>query len=345
MKQLDPISVNQQLAHKNTLLVDIRSPSTCAEGVPLGARLMTVDELHNQAEQLKTEFNQVFVLCYQGATSARVCEQLGDGFCSVQGGFAAWTAQQLATEIPSLTSHKVRYERPIKIYGEAAQLRLAKSHVLVVGAGGLGSPALLYLAGSGVGQVTVIDDDVVTLNNLHRQILYREQDLGASKVLCAQARLAELNSDISIHAVNERLTHDNAHHLMASVDLIIDGSDNVSTRYLINDVCLELRKPWLFAAVSGFDVQVAMFTHPGLCYRCLFPGIEEGDLGSCNEEGILGPIPGLAAMLQVNESIKYLTDSGSGLKNEMLTYDLLNHEFKMLKYPAVKNCKHRENHT
>ncbi len=326
------------------LLVDIRSPVAWAEGVAPQALLLSADELRGQALDLLAEHQLVYVMCYQGQSSSILCAELGDGFVSVAGGFAAWQAQGLAIEVPQLAEQDIRYDRQIKIpgFGQAGQQRLAEAHILVIGAGGLGSPALLYLAGSGVGQLTLVDDDVVALHNLHRQILYTEQDVNLSKVEQAKQRLQQLNGNTRIHAVNERLTADNAHELVAAADLVIDGSDNVTTRYVLNDVCLQLQKPWLFAAVSGFSIQVAMFGPDTLCYRCLFPDLAEGALGNCNEEGILGPVPGLAAMIQVLEAIKLITQSSSNLKHHLLTYDLLTHDFKMLKYPAQTSCQHRE---
>ena len=184
---------------------------------------------------------------------------------------------------------------------------------------------------------------MVSLSNLHRQILYRENDIGIKKSTQAANELKRLNSSIVINAICDRLSESNVTDLTKGVDMIIDGSDNIQTRYLINDHCNQMAVPWVFATVTGFEIQVAVFGHEAgeQCYRCLFPHISEIDAGNCSAEGILGSVPGMAAMVQVTEAIKYLTGIGENLRNKMMAYNVLNHQFKVLKYPPQQQCQHR----
>ncbi len=347
---LGPNEVLQAIKAGAGVLVDVRTASAWSGGIPSGAQCLTQEAFLATAKIMAQDHDHVFIICYRGHTSQQLAEKLNVSgvkkFTSVEGGFQAWAEQGFPTEVPEFDDQDLRYERQTKLkgFGAAAQAKLKDAHVLVVGAGGLGSPALLYLAGSGVGKLTLVDKDTVALHNLHRQILFTEADIGGSKVKVAKQRLSQLNSAIQIEVCDEFLSADNAESLMGDVDLILDGSDNINTRYLINEYSLKLNKPWVFAAVSGFDVQLTFFSgKPELpCYRCLFPDLEAGNIASCSQEGILGPVPALAAMLQTTEAIKFLTGMGHTLQQQMLSYDLLNHHFKVLKYPANKSesCQH-----
>ena len=350
MLNIDAKEVALLSLNSAAVVVDVRSPSDWISGVPEQALLWSENKLMKQAPQLKQDGKKVYIICYHGHTSLKLAEQLtqqwGDCFYSVKGGYTAWQVQNLPTRVPTDRPVVNRYERQIKLpgFGEVSQQKLRESHVFVVGAGGLGTPALLYLAGAGIGRITLIDDDTVAVHNLHRQILYQQVDVGQSKAAVAKQRLEALNSNIQVRALNQRLDTDNVEKLFAGVDLVIDGSDNINSRYVINDACLKLNKPWLFAAVSGFDIQLALFSgDPSQpCYRCLFPNINDSDTDNCAEAGILGPVPGLAGLLQATEAIKYLTGMGDCVSQKMLSYDVLHHQFKVLKYPAQisNNCQH-----
>lgn len=354
MLSINPEVIAQQSNESHVVLVDIRSPSARLKGMPLNAKSWSKEQLSDQAKLLKQQGKKVYILCYKGLTSAQVAAELmqlwGEGFYSVEGGFEAWQHLGLPVETPvsslSIDPSMDRYERQIKSagFGQANQQKLLNSHVLVVGAGGLGTPALLYLAGAGIGKITLVDDDIIALHNLHRQVLYQQADVGDYKSKVAEQRLKALNSDIDIKALNQRVTAENADQLFAGVDLVIDGSDNINTRYVINDACLALGKPWVFAAVVDFTIQLALFTGDKLfpCYRCLFPGLIDSEMDNCEAAGILGFVPGLAGMLQVTEAIKYITGMGDCLEQQMLNYDLLQHQFKVLKYPSEinNNCQH-----
>ena len=341
-QEIDPLAASQLAQDSDSLLIDIRSASDWADGIPWGATLMSVEQLAAQESELRSQYQHIFLLCYQGVTSRQWAKRLGPPFQSVQGGFAAWQAANLSQSQLDDVSAINRYDRQIQLLGEAAQSRLAKSHVLVVGAGGLGAPALLYLAGAGVGRITLLDADQVALHNLHRQVIYQQSEVGKNKAMSAAEQLKKLNQDIEIVALDQNFDENSAESLMSVADLVLDGTDNMVTRYLINDTSLKLNKTWIFAAVDGFDLQVALFTgdRSQPCYRCLFPDLEGQNIPNCNAGGILGPVPGLAAMLQCTEALKFLTATGPLLSQQLLSFDVLNHQYKVLKYPSGQTCKH-----
>ncbi len=228
-----------------------------------------------------------------------------------------------------------RYQRQIilKGFGEAGQRKLFQSKVLVVGAGGLGCPALQYLAAAGVGNIGVVDDDVVAMSNLHRQPLYSTGDIGFSKAEKAKHSLAKLNPGIKIIAYNKRLTTQNALAIIEVYDIVIDATDNFSSRYLINDACVLLNKPLVYGAVSQFEGQVALFNFQNekggipVNYRDLFPEPPNvGEILNCAEAGVLGVLPGIIGAMQANEAIKLITGIGKVLVNSLLTYNALNNQ-------------------
>lgn len=348
---LDPAAVYQALQNGHGCLIDVRQPSDWSQGVAIGAQCLSPMELLAQVENLKMAHQRLFIICHRGNQSRQLVQQIQDDhFINVSGGYHAWQAAALPTEIPATDANLAatygRYERQMRLSGFdlAAQQRLQQSHVLVVGAGGLGCPALLYLAGSGVGRLTLLDDDCVALHNLHRQILFTEADIGQPKATVAAQRLQQLNTRIDINAQVARLDQNNVDALVGAADLVLDGSDNIATRQVINDSCLQSKKPWIYAAVDGFEIQVSLFSgDPSQpCYRCLFPDIQPDAVANCDAQGVLGPVPGMAAMLQVTEAIKHLAQLQPTLIQQMLTYDVLHHRFKVLKYPANQSagCVH-----
>jgi len=229
-----------------------------------------------------------------------------------------------------------RYSRQtlLKGFGETGQEKLLRAKVLVIGAGGLGCPALQYLAAAGVGTIGIVDNDTVSLSNLHRQPLYTTADIGLFKSETAAKKLRELNPEISFHVYNERLTSSNALEIMAPFDIIIDGSDNFATRYLVNDACVLLDKPLVFGAVSQFEGQIAVFNFhssdksPAVNYRDLFPRPpKENEVLNCAEAGVLGVLPGIIGTMQASETIKLITGIGKPLINCLLTFNALNNQF------------------
>jgi adenylyltransferase/sulfurtransferase len=235
-----------------------------------------------------------------------------------------------------------RYHRHLILpgIGEEGQQRLQEARVLLVGAGGLGSPAALYLAAAGVGQLGIVDGDVVELSNLQRQVLHGTSDVGRAKVASAEARLRDLNPHVRVTAVGERLTSENALELLRGYDLIIDGSDNFPTRYLINDACVLLGKPNVYGSVSRFDGQASVFSAAeGPCYRCLFrEPPEPGLVPNCAEGGVFGVLPGLVGVIQATEAIKLITATGEPLVGRLLLIDALRMRFRTIEVARDPEC-------
>jgi molybdopterin/thiamine biosynthesis adenylyltransferase/rhodanese-related sulfurtransferase len=242
-----------------------------------------------------------------------------------------------------------RYHRQIILpeFGELGQQKMLKAKILVIGAGGLGCPVLQYLTAAGVGTIGIVDDDVVALNNLHRQVLYSANDIGLSKAERATAILQQLNSEIKIIAYNERLENQNALMLFEDFDIIIDGTDNFSTRYMINDACVLLKKPLVYGAISQFEGQVSVFnpqpikgTNEAVNYRDLFPDPpKEGEVLNCAEAGVLGILPGIIGTMMANETIKLITGIGEPLINRLLTYNALDNNILVLNLSARKDTR------
>ena len=234
-----------------------------------------------------------------------------------------------------------RYQRQITLpeLGLEGQARLGRAAVLIIGAGGLGSPTSLYLAAAGVGRIGLVDFDRVDETNLHRQILYGTSDIGRPKLEAARARLADLNPDISIETHEARLTSHNALEILAKYDVIIDGTDNFATRYLTNDACLLLGKPNVYGSIFRFDGQVSVFATPnGPCYRCLYPEPPPAHLApSCAEGGVLGVLPGVVGTLQAIEAIKLVTGIGETLAGRLLLFDALRTTFRTMR--LKKRCE------
>ncbi len=247
-------------------------------------------------------------------------------------------ADRLSLSPPELA----RYGRQLVLpeVGREGQERLKASRVLLVGAGGLGSPAALYLAAAGVGRLTLVDPDRVDRSNLHRQILYGEADVGRPKLEVAAARLHDTNPHVEVGAVPERFGAANAAALVADHDVVLDGTDNFAARYLVNDACVLAGKPNVFGAVLRFEGQVAVFwASRGPCYRCLFPEPPPAGLvPSCAEAGVLGVLPGIVGALQANEVLKLLLGVGEPLIGRLLVVDALPMRLREVAVPKSPNC-------
>lgn len=221
-----------------------------------------------------------------------------------------------------------RYQRHLKLdlIGVNGQKKLKAAKVLVIGAGGLGSPVLSYLAGAGVGHITIVDGDVVDLSNLQRQVIFTEDDLGVNKAQAAKKKLERLNPLISITAIPQYFSIENALDLTAQADLIIDGSDNFETRYLVNDACIISNKPFVYGSVFKFDGQVSVFNYKGgPTYRCLFPSPPKpGQMPSCADVGVMGVLPGIIGSLQASEAIKIICGIGEVLSGKVMLFNALN---------------------
>ncbi len=229
-----------------------------------------------------------------------------------------------------------RYARHVSLpdVGIEGQQLINKSRILVVGAGGLGSPVLLYLAAAGVGEIGIIDDDLVDMSNLQRQIIHAESDVGSSKVESAKAQILSINSSIKVTTWNTRLSPDNAHAILTGWDIVVDGTDNIPTRYLVDDVCKINEIPWIYGSIYRFEGQASVFNFKGgPCYRDLFPEPPPSNaIPSCAEGGVFGVLPGVIGSIQATEAIKIIINKGQSLSGKLLIYDADSMTFKSLKY-------------
>ena len=233
----------------------------------------------------------------------------------------------------------LRYTRHIQLpeVGAAGQLKLKQARVLIIGLGGLGAPVSQYLTAAGIGRLTLVDGDSVDLSNLQRQVVFSTDQVGQNKAVCAAQRLSGLNPDITIAPVSENLSEDNARGLVDAADLVIDCTDNFATRYLINDYCALLGKPWVFASIHTFSGQCALFTPETACFRCLFPA-PPAAVADCNSAGVIGALPGLLGALQASEALKYLLDLPVPLKNNLLLVNAADLSFRAIKLARDPNC-------
>jgi molybdopterin/thiamine biosynthesis adenylyltransferase/rhodanese-related sulfurtransferase len=238
-------------------------------------------------------------------------------------------------------AERARYSRHLVLpeIGAAGQERLKAARVLVIGAGGLGSPAALYLAAAGVGHLGLLDCDRVDVSNLQRQVLYTSADVGLPKAALARARLAALNPEIHIEAHALELHAANIREVFAQYDIILDGTDRIATRYLVNDACVLLRKPLVSAAIHRFEGQAMTYVPDrGPCYRCLFPEAAEGLVPNCAEAGVLGVLPGVLGAVQATEAIKLIVQQGEPLIGRLLAYDALELRFREFRFARRRDC-------
>ncbi|MCB9507756.1 MAG: molybdopterin-synthase adenylyltransferase MoeB [Myxococcales bacterium] len=330
--------------------VDVREASETAEGHLDGALLIPRGLLELRIEEAVPDRSRELVLyCGGGTRSAFAAATLAAlGYTNVRslaGGFAAWKQQGLRFSVPrTLTAEQTsRYSRHLLIpeVGEAGQRRLLDSKVLLVGAGGLGSPAAYYLAAAGVGTLGVIDSDVVDRSNLQRQILHTEDRIGVAKVVSAKRTIEALNPDCLVNAHEVRLTADNVVDLFSGYDVIVDGGDNFATRYLVNDACVHLGIPSVTGSVYRFEGQVTVVKPgEGPCYRCLYPEPPPPELApACHEAGVLGVVPGTIGLIQATEVLKLLLGVGTPLIGRLIVYDALDQRFRELKLARDPGCR------
>ena len=314
------------------LLIDIREPSEWETGRIPGALHIPMGELAEKIEAYRE--HSLVLYCARGNRSlhaARALSRLGYAeVVSVAGGINAWERAGLAIELPEgLDEHqRLRYSRHLLIpeIGLAGQKRLLHAQVLLVGAGGLGSPAALYLAAAGVGRIGIADDDVVDESNLQRQVLHSTAALGEPKVESAARRLGELNPDVEVVPYPERLTPENIDRVLGEGwEGIVDGADNFPTRYLLNDASVWHNVPIVHGSIFRFEGQVTVFSPgTGPCYRCLFPQPPPPELApSCAEGGVLGVLPGVIGSIQGSEALKLVLGIGRPLVGRLLLYDAL----------------------
>ena len=252
------------------------------------------------------------------------------------------TAEEILT-LNELTPNEIeRYSRHLVIpeVGIEGQQKLKSSRVLMIGAGGLGSPVGMYLAAAGVGKLGIVDFDKVSYSNLQRQIIYSSEDVGKPKAELAKERLSSINPNVEIEVYNTKLTKDNALEIIKDYDIVADGSDNFATRYLVNDSCVLFGKPFVYASILRFEGQVSFFnSKTGPCYRCLFPEPPaKGEIPSCEEGGVLGVLPGIIGSIQANEVIKFIIGKGELLNGQLLMLDALKTKFREIKFEKNPNC-------
>jgi len=333
-------------------LIDVREGEEHrAERIP-GALHLPRGYLEIRAAALLPDLDARLVLyCRSGVRSLLAAETLRAlGYRAVEslaGGIERWKNEGLPIERPKnlSASDRDRYSRHLLIpeVGEEGQARLLAAKVLLVGGGGLGCPAALYLAAAGVGTIGIIDFDVVDASNLQRQVLYRTGQVGVPKARAASEALLGLNPGIRVVGIEERLTVENVDRILPEYDIVLDGADNFATRYLVNDAAVKHKKPCVHGSVFRFDGQVSVFLPgAGPCYRCLYPEPPPaGTAPSCAEAGVLGVLPGVVGLLQAIETIKLIVGAGEPLVGSLLTYDALKVDFRRLRVrrdPACRVC-------
>jgi sulfur-carrier protein adenylyltransferase/sulfurtransferase len=334
--EIDEVRAAEALErHGSAVFVDVRERDEWDEGIVPGAIHIPRGNLESRIEGLVPDRSTELVLyCSAGSRSAfaaKALEELGyENVTSLTGGFTDWKRNGYPIETPSSLTpdQRRRYSRHLLIpeVGEAGQDRLLNSRVLLIGAGGLGSPASLYLAAAGVGTLGIVDADVVDDSNLQRQIVHSTERLGEPKVESAKRTIEALNPDVEVKAYEERLTSENVERILADGwDVIVDGADNFPTRYLVNDASVWHDVPVVHGSIYRFEGQVTVFKPgDGPCYRCLFPTPPPPELApSCAEGGVLGVLPGIIGSLQASEALKLLLGIGESLQGRLLLFDAL----------------------
>jgi len=347
IREITPEQADQEQSRATFL--DVREADEFDQGTIPGSVFIPRGFLELQVEgKIPDKSTPVIVYCAGGARSAFAARDLaGLGYTdvvSMSGGFNQWknegrnwvTPQSLSAE------QRNRYQRHLLLpeVGDAGQQKLLASKVLLLGAGGLGSPAALYLAAAGVGTIGIIDMDVVDASNLQRQILHNLDRVGERKVDSAKKTLTALNSDVNVVTYDVRLGADNVLQIIDGYDLIVDGTDNFPTRYLVNDAALLKRIPVVHGSIFRFEGQATVFApYEGPCYRCLIPEPPPPELApSCAEAGVLGVLPGIIGSIQAIEAIKLLLGLGDPLIGRLLAYDSLEQSFRTFKVNRDPNC-------
>ncbi len=334
---------------ENWTLLDVREREEYREGhlesaisLPRGFLEMRVEE------SVADKSTPVIAYCAGGVRSliaARTLKEMGyENVVSMSGGYTAWknAGYKWVADRQFTQEQITRYARHFTLpeVGEKGQAKLLEGKVLCIGAGGLGSPVAFYLAAAGVGTIGIIDNDVVDMSNLQRQILHTNDRVGMPKVESAQKTLNALNPDVKVIPINERLSSENVMRIIKDYDIVINGCDNFPTRYLINDACVMAKKPLVDGSIFQFEGQATVFyADRGPCYRCLFPEPPPpGAAPSCAEAGVLGVLPGLVGCVQALEAMKLILGAGRPLIGRMMHFDTLSSEVRVLKLRRDPNC-------
>jgi molybdopterin/thiamine biosynthesis adenylyltransferase/rhodanese-related sulfurtransferase len=350
IREVEPADVLDQVG--SSIFLDVREPDEYEQGAIPGAVHIPRGHLEFQVEgRLLNKDEPVVVYCAGGARSAFAAKTLQEiGFTnvvSVIGGFNRWKDEGLTWTTPKTLTpdQRNRYQRHLLLpeVGEKGQQKLLESKVLMLGAGGLGSPSSLYLAAAGVGNIGIIDMDVVDASNIQRQILHNLDRVGERKVDSAKKTLTALNPDLNVATYDVRLGADNILDIIDSYDIIVDGTDNFPTRYLVNDAALLKKIPVVHGSIFRFEGQVTIFDpYNGPCYRCMIPEPPPAELApSCAEAGVLGVLPGIVGSIQALETLKMLLNLGETLVGRLLAFDALEESFRTFKVrrdPACPAC-------
>jgi len=350
IEQLDPADARDELARGDAALIDTREQHEWDEAHLDGATLVPPETVAERIQDVVPDRSQrVLLYCRVGNRSARAADvlesELGyEDVASIDGGIEAWQQAGLPVVEPEgLTrDQRMRYSRHTLLpeVGVEGQVKLLNSRVLLVGAGGLGSPAALYLAAAGTGTLGIVDDDEVEESNLQRQVIHTTERVGEPKTESARTSIEALNPDVDVVEHRTRLDAGNVLEIIADYDVIVDGADNFPTRYLLNDASVRLRKPVVSASILAFDGQISTFVpFEGPCYRCLYPTPPPPELApSCGAAGVLGVMAGVMGLLQANEVIKLVAGIGEPLIGRLLLYDSLATRFTELKVKRDPEC-------
>ncbi len=350
-------AVKEQLDRRAPVtIVDIRERDEFVQGHVPNAIFVPRGYLELQIEQYQPERHAPIVLyCAGGVRSVLAARNLKEmGYTNVSsmiGGFNGWKNAGYKFTVPRVLTEeqRLRYSRHtlLKEVGDAGQIKLLEAKVLLIGAGGLGSPAAMYLAAAGVGTLGIVDFDVVDVSNLQRQLLHGNKDVGRPKVESAADRLHDINPDVKVVPHNAPLTSDNALEIIRQYDIVLNGSDNFPTRYLVNDACHMLGKPLVDGSIFMFEGQATVYLPDlpehgivgGPCYRCLYPEPPApGEVPSCAEAGVLGVLPGIVGSIQAIEAIKLILGVGEPLVSRLLLIDTLDMSFRTLKVQRDPQC-------
>jgi molybdopterin/thiamine biosynthesis adenylyltransferase/rhodanese-related sulfurtransferase len=351
IRELDPKEVHELWRNPNgAVLVDVREQHEFDESHIPGALHVPRGHLESRIEGAAPDKSQrVILYCASGNRSALAARTLQEelGYVDAEsmiGGITLWKDRGYEVEVPRALSpeQRERYSRHLLIpeIGLEGQLKLLDAKVLLLGAGGLGSPVALYLAAAGVGTLGVVDDDDVDLSNLQRQVAHSNDRIGVPKVDSTEQSIQAINPDVKVVKHRTRLSAENVLELIRDYDVIVDGADNFPTRYLLNDASVRLRIPVVSASILGFDGQLSVFApYEGPCYRCLYPTPPPADLApSCGANGVLGVLPGTMGLLQATEVVKLIVGTGEPLIGRLLLYEALGATFTELKVRRDPEC-------
>jgi molybdopterin/thiamine biosynthesis adenylyltransferase/rhodanese-related sulfurtransferase len=351
VKEVDPREVHDIVNNGyNAVVIDVREQHEYDEGRLPGAIHVPRGHLETRIEgAVKDHDARVIVYCQSGNRSAFAADTLAGqlGYTNVEsmtGGITLWKDRGFKVEQPQTLTpeQRERYSRHTLIpeIGVEGQLKLLNSKVLLLGAGGLGSPSALYLAAAGVGTLGIVDDDVVDLSNLQRQVAHTEARIGTPKVDSAEIAINGINPEVQVVKHQVRLDASNIMDILPGYDVVIDGLDNFPTRYLLNDASVRLRIPVVSASILGWDGQLSVFKpYDGPCYRCLYPTPPPAELApSCGANGVLGALPGVMGMLQTVETVKLIIGAGEPLVGRLMLYDALQESFTELKVRRDPDC-------